>query len=205
MHFYRTKKWIIFFSQIELCRSKIWQPLINDVIWCLALGCETSVVYNWSFCRKCSINDPPTWCHFACSLKKGHGLVQEAFWSEGECVVCLKQGGKVLFFKLHAKWRYIGTSLVQQFPQKNNCLLLRHLLMFPKLDVRLYWSFFDCKFTQLCFSIICESCALTAQQYWLHTYPKQTYHSFPQPFCLNRTSNIYKTRVGSVQPFICRE
>ena len=30
----------------------------------------------------------------------------------------------VLFFKLHAKWRHVGESLPDQFPQKNNCILL---------------------------------------------------------------------------------
>ena len=41
--------------------------------------------------------------------KRGVGLLREAFRSEGECVVCLKRGGKR---------EHVVVSLLEQFPQK---------------------------------------------------------------------------------------
>ena len=85
------------------------------------------------FCRNWSSRDAPMWHHFPCSLSKGECFVcqkrekeKETFSQQNTSPHSEKSPAvtHVPFFKLHAKWHHVDGLLPDQFPQKNNCILL---------------------------------------------------------------------------------
>ena len=92
---------------------------------CNKLNFYTTSGLQLLFCGNWSSNDAPTWRHFACILKN-RGFKLKTY-SPSLCKASRSYPCHYFSNCMWNEWCHVSASLMNQFPQNSNCILLNWL------------------------------------------------------------------------------